>query len=172
MKIRIEIEDTSVTATLDSTEAARDFASLLPLTMTLEDYNSTEKIAYLPRKLSTDGAPPGSDPDVGDIAYYSVRVSDEYLAFLRARGVSYLLASRRDDVDLPLALEKIRARFGVHTLMLGGGRADQWGDAAGGTDRRSESARRAGCCGRAHQDAVAFRREWRRVALPARAREF
>lgn len=71
MKIRIEIEDTSLTATLDSTEAARDFASLLPLTMTLEDYNSTEKIADLPRKLSTEGAPPGSDPDVGDIAYYA-----------------------------------------------------------------------------------------------------
>jgi hypothetical protein len=71
MKIRIEIEGTSVTATLDDTEAARDFASLLPLTMTLEDYNSTEKIAFLPRKLSTRGAPPGSDPDVGDIAYYA-----------------------------------------------------------------------------------------------------
>jgi hypothetical protein len=71
MKIRIEIEGTFVTATLDDTEVARDFASLLPLTMTLEDYNSTEKIADLPRKLSTRGAPPGSDPDVGDIAYYA-----------------------------------------------------------------------------------------------------
>ena len=71
MKIRIEIEDTSVTATLDDSEAARDFASLLPLTLTLEDYASTEKIATLPRKLTTRGAPPGSDPDVGDVAYYA-----------------------------------------------------------------------------------------------------
>lgn len=71
MKIRIEIEGTLVTATLNGTEAARDFASLLPLTLTLEDYNSTEKVADLPRKLSTKGAPPGSDPDVGDIAYYA-----------------------------------------------------------------------------------------------------
>jgi hypothetical protein len=71
MKIRIEIEGTFATGTLDDTEVARDFASLLPLTMTLEDYNSTEKIADLPRKLSTKGAPPGSDPDVGDIAYYA-----------------------------------------------------------------------------------------------------
>jgi len=71
MKIRIETEDTSVTATLDSTEVARDFASLLPLTMTLEDYNATEKIADLPRKLATKGAPPGSDPEVGDIAYFA-----------------------------------------------------------------------------------------------------
>ena len=31
---------------------------------------ATEKIASLPRKLSTAGAPSGSDPDVGDVAYY------------------------------------------------------------------------------------------------------
>ncbi len=50
----------------------------------------------------------------------SERVSDEYLAFLRERGVSYLLAGARD-VDLPVALDKISARFGVRTLMLEGG---------------------------------------------------
>jgi len=54
------------------------------------------------------------------VAILSERVSDEYLAFLRERGVSYLLAGARD-VDLPLALEKIGARFGVRTLMLEGG---------------------------------------------------
>lgn len=71
MKIRIETEETSLTATLEDTEAARDFAALLPLTLTLEDYASTEKIATLPRKLTTRGAPPGADPDVGDLAYYA-----------------------------------------------------------------------------------------------------
>jgi len=54
------------------------------------------------------------------VAILSERVSDEYLAFLRARGVSYLLAGARD-VDLVVALEKIGARFGVRTLMLEGG---------------------------------------------------
>jgi riboflavin biosynthesis pyrimidine reductase len=58
------------------------------------------------------------------VAILSERVSDEYLAFLRERGVSYLLAGARD-VDLPLALEKIGERFGVRTLMLeGGGKID------------------------------------------------
>ena len=47
-------------------------------------------------------------------------MSDEYLGFLRARGVSYILAGARD-VDLVLALEKIGAQFGVRTLMLEGG---------------------------------------------------
>ena len=54
------------------------------------------------------------------VAILSERVSDEYLAFLRERGVSYLLAGARD-VDLPLALDRIGERFGVRTLMLEGG---------------------------------------------------
>jgi 2,5-diamino-6-(ribosylamino)-4(3H)-pyrimidinone 5'-phosphate reductase len=54
------------------------------------------------------------------VAVLSERVSDEYLAFLRGRGVSYLLAGARD-VDLPLALEKIGGAFDVRTLLLEGG---------------------------------------------------
>jgi len=45
---------------------------------------------------------------------------ERQVAFLRERGVSYLLAGAHD-VDLTLALEKIGARFGVRTLMLEGG---------------------------------------------------
>ncbi len=54
------------------------------------------------------------------VAILSEHVSDEYLASLRDRGVSYLLAGERN-VDLPLALEKIGAAFRVKTLMLEGG---------------------------------------------------
>jgi 2,5-diamino-6-(ribosylamino)-4(3H)-pyrimidinone 5'-phosphate reductase len=54
------------------------------------------------------------------VALLSERVSDDYLAFLRDRGVSYLLAGARN-LDFALALEKIGARFGVRTLMLEGG---------------------------------------------------
>lgn len=54
------------------------------------------------------------------VAILSQRVSDDYLALLRERGVSFLLAGERD-VDLSLALEKIGERFGVQTLMLEGG---------------------------------------------------
>lgn len=54
------------------------------------------------------------------VAVLSERVSDEYLAFLRERGVSYLLTGARE-VDLQRILEKIGARFGVRTLMLEGG---------------------------------------------------
>ena len=71
MQIRLTIDGQSTTATLMDTPTTRDFVALLPMTLTLEDYASTEKIAYLPKKLSTQGAPPGVDPDVGDIAYYA-----------------------------------------------------------------------------------------------------
>ena len=54
------------------------------------------------------------------VAILSERVSDEYLAFLRERGVSYLLTGA-PEVDLALALDRIGARFGVRTLMLEGG---------------------------------------------------
>ena len=71
MQIRLRVGDTEIMATLNDSHTARDFISLLPLTLTLEDYARTEKIGYLPRKLSTAGAPAGSDPAVGDIAYYA-----------------------------------------------------------------------------------------------------
>ncbi len=71
MKIDVDVEGTTITATLDDSPATRDFALLLPLTLTLEDYNSTEKISNLPRRLSTQGAPAGIDPSPGDITYYA-----------------------------------------------------------------------------------------------------
>ena len=56
MKIRIRMNGNEVTATLIDNATSRDFASLLPLTLKLEDYGETEKIGYLPRTLSTSAA--------------------------------------------------------------------------------------------------------------------
>lgn len=71
MKIRLTINGRPTTATLDDTPSARDFLTLLPLTLKLDDYNATEKIATLPHKLSTQGAPVAIEPRVGDFAYYA-----------------------------------------------------------------------------------------------------
>jgi hypothetical protein len=71
MKIRLTVNGKALTATLIDNATASDFLALLPMTLTLEDYAQTEKITYLPRKLSTAGAPEGSDPSVGDITYYA-----------------------------------------------------------------------------------------------------
>jgi hypothetical protein len=71
MKIRFTLNGTVVTATLEDNATSRDFIGMLPLTVTLEDFASTEKIAYLPAKLSTQGSPSGIDPKVGDVTYYA-----------------------------------------------------------------------------------------------------
>lgn len=71
MKIRMDVEGKVIKATLADNATSRDFVSLLPLTLTLSDYEATEKISDLPRKLSTEGAPAGSDPSIGDITYYA-----------------------------------------------------------------------------------------------------
>ena len=44
---------------------------MLPLTLTFEDFNNTEKIATLPSELSTEGLPSGYTPETGDFAYYA-----------------------------------------------------------------------------------------------------
>lgn len=70
MKLKVTIDDVVLTATLADNATADDFISLLPLTVKLDDYASSEKIFYPDRKLSTKGA--GSINAVaGDITYYS-----------------------------------------------------------------------------------------------------
>ena len=71
MKIRLTVGDRSTTATLVDSPTSGDFLRMLPLTIKLEDYAGTEKIAYLDRRLSPEGAPAGFDPSVGDITYYA-----------------------------------------------------------------------------------------------------
>lgn len=71
MNIQLTINGQVLAATLEDSAAACDFAALLPLTLDLEDYAATEKIAQLPRKLSTTGAPTGITPAIGDITYYA-----------------------------------------------------------------------------------------------------
>jgi hypothetical protein len=71
MKMRISMNGSEITATLIDNATSRDFVSLLPLKLKLEDYGETEKIGYLPRKLTTEGAPPGSEPSLGDVSYYA-----------------------------------------------------------------------------------------------------
>lgn len=60
-----------VFVSLDNNQASQDFLEMLPLTLTFEDFNSTEKIATLPKELSTDGQPSGYTPKIGDFAYYA-----------------------------------------------------------------------------------------------------
>lgn len=71
MRIRCEFGGQSFTATLLDNPSARDFASILPLDLSIEDYSTNEKIAYLPRKLTEDGSGPFANEQPGDLCYYA-----------------------------------------------------------------------------------------------------
>ncbi|WRZ78789.1 cyclophilin-like fold protein [Streptomyces sp. NBC_01022] len=71
MDIRVTIDGRPVDANLNDSPAARDLASMLPLTLDLEDFHGIERIADPPRKLTTEGAPEPAAAKVGDIAYFA-----------------------------------------------------------------------------------------------------
>lgn len=68
--IEISAGDRKWTARIDDTPAAREFLAQLPLKLTLEDFGGNEKIAYLPRALTREGAPAAITPKAGDVAFY------------------------------------------------------------------------------------------------------
>jgi hypothetical protein len=71
VKVKLTFNNEVAIVNMYDNPTSRDFLSQLPLTITLEDYGGTEKISYLSKKLSTEEAPSGSDPSVGDFAYYA-----------------------------------------------------------------------------------------------------
>ncbi|MFJ9250142.1 cyclophilin-like fold protein [Streptomyces sp. NPDC101776] len=70
MRIRLTAGETVLDATLDDNATARDFASLLPLTLRMNDLFKREKYAHLPRPLAAGGEP-RSSYEIGDIVYWS-----------------------------------------------------------------------------------------------------
>ncbi len=70
-KIKLTFGENEAVVTLEGNATTRDFLSMLPVTLTFQDYAGSEKISYLSRSLSTDGAPSTYDPDVGDLILYA-----------------------------------------------------------------------------------------------------
>lgn len=71
MNVSFDLHDTTVMIELIEHETSHDLVQLLPRQLALEDYGSTEKISYLPSKLSIQGQPSGYKPVKGDVAYYA-----------------------------------------------------------------------------------------------------
>lgn len=69
MRLRLTIGDASATAHLYDNPTARDFASLLPVSITVHDLGGREKAGTLPRELA-DGHGQ-SDYRAGQIGYWS-----------------------------------------------------------------------------------------------------
>lgn len=71
MDISFDLLNVTVMIELIEHETSHDLVRLLPRKLELEDYGSTEKISYLPKKLSIQGQPSGYKPVKGDVAYYA-----------------------------------------------------------------------------------------------------
>ena len=94
VEIRISVGQQVMTAVLDDTPTARDSIALLPLTVTLRDYSTAEKVSEaLPRRLSEYGAPANAAGEIGDIAYYAPWGN---IAFYLLNG---LCCGRRDQLE-------------------------------------------------------------------------
>ena len=97
-----------------NTQSGKEFLSQLPATLKFEDYNSTEKISYLPTKLSGRGDPEGFIPKRGDISYYMPwgNLAIFYRDFRYSRGLIKLgilndidkLANMRGSFDVRIEL--------------------------------------------------------------------
>jgi hypothetical protein len=70
MKIRVVLNGKAIPATLIDSETTRDFISLLPLTLTINDLFGREKFGHLPRAIS-EGGKRTRTYEVGDVIYWS-----------------------------------------------------------------------------------------------------
>ncbi|SDE77395.1 hypothetical protein SAMN04488105_107192 [Salipiger thiooxidans] len=76
-------------------DASRDFASVLPIELTLTDCHGIEKVADLPRRLDDRGSPRACVPTTGHIA--QSRPSSDIAIFSPSAG---LLRLRRFDGEM------------------------------------------------------------------------
>jgi hypothetical protein len=117
-KIAITVGDKVLTATVVDSTTARDFVSLLPLTVTMKDLFKREKWADLPRPLS-EGGERIRTYQVGDVIYWSP--SDHVAIYYRHDGQSIpspgiivlaKIESGADALDVPgdikVTLEAVR----------------------------------------------------------------
>ena len=89
MRIRLIVDGEPLPAVLEDNPAGRDFLSMLPLTLTVKDYNGTEKIGNPPRVISTEDMPDSIEPSAGDLTFYAPwgNIAIFYREFRLSRGL-------------------------------------------------------------------------------------
>ena len=70
-KLKMTVAEQTITIVLYDTPTANALYEALPMELNFSDYNGTEKIAYPPETLPTEGEPDGCDPEVGDLCLYA-----------------------------------------------------------------------------------------------------
>ena len=93
MKMNVQIGDQTFTATLAGTKAAQEFAQMLPMTITLNDYSGFEKVGSLGRSLTTSNSQ--TTTAAGDIVLYN---SNNIVMFYGSNSWSYTRLGKIDDL--------------------------------------------------------------------------
>lgn len=118
LKVEFEFSRHVFQATLFDNPSSRDFASMLPLELKIDDYASNEKIAYLPRKLTEEGSGRFGDEAPGDLCYYAPwgNLAFFYAGYRYSRGLIRL--GRLDGGFAPLLT---KGEFPLRARVLGNG---------------------------------------------------
>ncbi len=90
-EIEIMIENEKAEGIIYDNNAGKAFLELLPITIKMSDYNNTEKIGKIGKRIDTNGLQSSYDPNVSDIAYY--QPFGNLCFFCRDFGLSYGLYS-------------------------------------------------------------------------------
>lgn len=69
VRVRFTAGDAEIIVRISDNPTSRDFLSMLPLTLNFKEFSGMEKIAYLPRRLTTQGSA-GRAPANGDLIYF------------------------------------------------------------------------------------------------------
>lgn len=112
-RIKLTFECNEIYALINNSKAGNDFLSLLPLSVKSEDFNSTEKIFYLSKKLNTQNEPDGINPKAGDITYYAPwgNISIFYKNFRYSNNLIYL--GKFENVSDVEKLSNIKGNFDI-----------------------------------------------------------
>ncbi|WP_157143685.1 cyclophilin-like fold protein [Brachyspira pilosicoli] len=113
IKIKLTFEGNEIYAVITNSKAGNDFLSLLPLSVKAEDFNSTEKIFYLSKKLNTQNEPDGINPKAGDITYYAPwgNIAIFYKNFRYSNNLIYL--GKFENVSDIEKLSNIKGNFDI-----------------------------------------------------------
>ncbi|WP_157159603.1 cyclophilin-like fold protein [Brachyspira pilosicoli] len=112
-RIKLTFEGNEIYAVITNSKAGNDFLSLLPLSVKAEDFNSTEKIFYLSKKLNIENEPDGINPKAGDITYYAPwgNIAIFYKNFRYSNNLIYL--GKFENVSDVEKLSNIKGNFDI-----------------------------------------------------------
>ncbi|WP_020004426.1 cyclophilin-like fold protein [Brachyspira innocens] len=113
-RIKLTFNDNEIYALITNSNAGNDFLSLLPMNLKIEDFNGTEKISYLSKKLNTQNEPDGITPKAGDITYYAPwgNLAIFYKDFRYSNNLIYL--GRFENISDISKLSNMKGDFEIH----------------------------------------------------------